>query len=575
MLDTQIIAELEKRIKSNGKSIRKIAVDTAQQLGCSERHVYRLLKQLDIYHSYKKAPSHKGSIVCGITEEELKRIIVRKTGGIKVSKSGTATIRVDPLTKKNQCATWQAIDELYQDGLLQEEYNEATINRIIRARGASLRQQRQDKPHVDMISLHPNHVWMYDTTWCAQVYLDSGEFYFVDTQGELYRNKPVLNVSGKKVIRYVIVDHFSSLFYVQYYLEENAYNFQEFFWKACRAKDNSKFPLRGVPKILVTDKTSQVSDSISQKILERLDVKHLPHFPQNPRAKGSVETMMAFWERVFESRLRFQPATSLKEINRWAEARCIEIANTRLLERAEAPRAIVYNQNIKREHIREMVDYKIYRQLAHKEKDCKVWNNGIIKFKGNEYRIGAKYAGQMVKVEWSPYEYPSVQVNLEDGKKLILPPVEHDAVGRRTDRAGIWGEKYVSNQENDTMKTLKRAAEAAADLKEFKPFDTVGTSAIRHKEGGTADGNVRFMTVQGQKYEINPAERFYKWETAEEIIYQAVKQAQNRGFTDAERAELDELKIKNNGLMSEALLTEIVNKFITAYREKIWAEQVG
>jgi len=550
LFDRNIEVELEKRIGSNGKSARAIVEEIARQFGVSISTVYRHLKKRRIYNAGKRSPSTRGKIRCGITREELLLIHKRKCGGIRIAKSGRATIRVDAQTVKNQCSTRQAIEELYAAGLIKGLYAEGTVNRHLRRLGVSLRQQRAAQPHTDMLSEYPNHVWQYDTTWCAQVYLPDGNFYLVDTEREFYRNKLKLPKGGKKLIRFVMVDHYSSCFFVRYYPSESSLCFQDFFWRACAQKDDPRLPLHGVPEILVTDQASEVGDAISRKILERLGVRHLPHFPENSRAKGTVEATMAAWEKWFESRLQFQPATSLDEINRWSENRCAEINARQPLHRpggVQPPRSVIFNSYLQRDKVREIPAYDVYQKLAHKEKLCLVYRNGVIKFHGRQYRVGTRYAGEKVEVQWSAYDYPDVLVRITDEPLIKLSPIAFDEVGRRIDRAAVIGKEYKSPKENATMTTMKAAARVA--LKNFKPFDQADASGVR------------FLQQKGTPIEAETEQRYLRKEDVEIAIHAAL----DRQFTDNERAAIDALPDH----LPEDQLDEIIQTFKAAHRARI------
>jgi len=86
-------------------------------------------------------------------------------------------------------------------------------------------------------------------------------------------------------------------------------------------KKNSACVFHGVPELLIWDcGTANLARPVNAA-LGALGVKTLPHLPGNPRAKGQAEAGNNIAETQFESRLRFEPVSGLKELNGAAERR--------------------------------------------------------------------------------------------------------------------------------------------------------------------------------------------------------------------------------------------------------------
>lgn len=63
------------------------------------------------------------------------------------------------------------------------------INHLLRERKLDLASQRQASPHVNLRSLHPNHVHMVDPSLCLLFYTPDGKQHMI-RDDEAYKNKP-------------------------------------------------------------------------------------------------------------------------------------------------------------------------------------------------------------------------------------------------------------------------------------------------------------------------------------------------------------------------------------------------
>jgi hypothetical protein len=78
-------------------------------------------------------------------------------------------------------------------------------------------------PHSRLRSLRPNHVHVFDTSVCAQWYLDNRGGVRLQPRGTaLYKNKPANDRA--KVIRYLLVDHFSGALFAWYAHTEQVFD---------------------------------------------------------------------------------------------------------------------------------------------------------------------------------------------------------------------------------------------------------------------------------------------------------------------------------------------------------------
>lgn len=194
------------------------------------------------------------------------------------------------------------------------------LNTLLRQRSLDLASQSKATPHLNMRSLHPNHVHLVDPSLCLLYYAPNGKQHVMHDD-EIYKNKPdwVEKVGNLKCWRYVLVDHYSNTIMVRYFQakgESTTILYEFLLW--CWSKHTNR-PFNGIPKLMVWDKGSANSSSAIKLALGALDVEDYAHMAGNPRAKGAVEECNNRVEKLFESRLKYEPVSSVEELNAAAE----------------------------------------------------------------------------------------------------------------------------------------------------------------------------------------------------------------------------------------------------------------
>ncbi|PHI35950.1 hypothetical protein CBQ28_16945 [Pseudoalteromonas sp. GCY] len=202
------------------------------------------------------------------------------------------------------------------------------ISRVLAKRNASVSALDRATPHVQMRSLAPNHVHQVDPSYCLLYYPPGkkGKVQRYANDSEFYANKPenLERIKHLRVWRYVLVDHNSGMIRVRYYesageTQANMFDFLMWCWK-----QHEGSPFMGVPQILLWDKGSANTGKAITNVLDALKVKNIPHEAGNPRAKGAVEVANNIVEKQFESRILFEPVSSVDELNEsvwaWQEA---------------------------------------------------------------------------------------------------------------------------------------------------------------------------------------------------------------------------------------------------------------
>jgi transposase InsO family protein len=445
-------------------------------------HVYRTLKDLkdgQVRPAAKALAAHYG-----VSEQTIYRYA--GTRGLRWRKEkatkGTSRVSRDALVKASALllASRRSKGHIIMPGRDAKEILEdsgidtggvSTSWFLTRMRQESLsgRDLARPSPHAELLSDHPNHVWQFDVTNCTQYFLDDkkgmGER---DTELELSKNKIVKTAKSirRELLRYAAVDHCSGAFYFRYFYSsgERAIDGAQFLFEAMRPKTDlfpdaeGKYPMQGVPFILVTDKGSIAVAKANHALFEALRMQLITHMPGNPRAKGAIEGLMKHL-LAFEARLKFRRPASLDELNRWAFDWCIYINGARDM-RGVAPRSVLW-ATIPADKLRLCPDEKLYKLLM-RQPVIEATANGSchISVDGNTYRVpDTNAAYKKVKVVRHPFEYPSVEVHF-NGFVWLCEPVEKDRYGRKT--SGVQYGDYRAPKYTATQKARKEMEQVAA-----------------------------------------------------------------------------------------------------------------
>jgi hypothetical protein len=188
--------------------------------------------------------------------------------------------------------------------------------------------------HIEMRSMHPNHVHEIDPSLCVLYYMGGKQRLMRDE--DFNRNKPANIEKVKlKVWRYVRYDHASGSIDVRYYeaAGENQaalFDFLLYTW----GKQEHRLSY-GAPKILLWDKGSANTSHGVCNLLDALGVDHRTHAAGHAWSKGGVEQANNLVETHFESRLRIEPVDSVEQLNA-AAARWVRDWNANALAHIDA-----------------------------------------------------------------------------------------------------------------------------------------------------------------------------------------------------------------------------------------------
>lgn len=429
----------------NGEKDRIIA-EYQQLSGKSPATLYRLAAQHG-FSSGRKPRVDKGELKSCLNDEQLQWVsTLIQTSAREVK--GTIlplSVALEMANDNGVIAPGQISLPRLQAILREREMNSTALNAV--------------SPSIRMASLHPNHVHVFDASICIQYYLKNGRgLGFMDERD--FREKKPANFGKLKtrLYRLVLVDHFSHTLFLRYYNAsgENALQTFDFLSAAWRGGHHEKSPFRGVPNFLLMDAgAANVAKGILG-LIERLEIGIPKNMPHNPRRQGSAECAQELIETHFEARLRFEPATTVEDLNAWAMDWQTHWNATHIHRRHRMTRTACW-LTIKQEQLRDLPSDEILRELyANPEEIRTVAQDNTIGFKGETYKVkhieGIR-PGKQVKVVLRPYHWPEVAVVYNEVEYLVSP-VGTMAGGFAADAAVI-GQEYKAQPDTPVMKVRK------------------------------------------------------------------------------------------------------------------------
>jgi len=339
-------------------------------------------------------------------------------------------------------STERAIRLAVQNGICAPgELTARVVNQYLRAHAPRLNAHALQAPHIPRRPDHVNQVGQFDVSNCAQWYLENnGGIGSQDPSIYWTKNK---RGKGPAIKRAIYVEVATGSFYVEYFCgEESITDLLPILWRAWMLKESEdKYPLKGMPDILIADKGSGLKNSYCDKLFENLEIDFRPHAKGNPRAKGAVETLMFYAEREIESLLKFDPASSIEDLNRKIRPMLIELNGVKIHSRHNMTRSAAFSSYARREHLRlPPRDLDYFLGLAHRKFGAIVSSQLSVRFKGNEYSFlgdAESYSnpaitalkGQKVTVMHCPFDKDRVKIVTKDGRAYYPAKVVRDALG--------------------------------------------------------------------------------------------------------------------------------------------------
>jgi len=440
----------------------------ASELGITLATVYRKLKEVTVTAPRKRRTDAGTSALERHEAELISAVLIQS---IRDNDKQLSTLE-------------RAVERLRSNGQIRAEIIDGVtgeirplsldaIARALRAYGLHPDQVLRPSPAVELVSLHPNHVWQIDASISTQFYLADDGARAMD-KAEFYDGKPenLKRIEKQRLWRYVITDHTSGTIYVQYVLgAESAKNLCEVLISAMQ-KRGEHDPFHGAPFMIMTDPGAAMTSSIFRNLCRALGIELIINKVGNARAKGQVEQAHNIVEREFESGLRLmdKPST-LEQINGLAGRWMRHYNATAIHTRHQRTRYGAW-MLIRPEQLRIAPAAEICRELAIAQPEKrKVTARLRVPFRGAEYCIAdvpGLMVGDSVLITRNPWrDQESAQLVLvgEDGREHyhVVERVDKDDNGfaangatRRVIGEGI--RSLPESQAEQTKKTLDQLA---------------------------------------------------------------------------------------------------------------------
>lgn len=457
-----------------------IVAEAASWLQCSQPTLYRRLREIG-WTSGRKVRTDKGD--SRVAYNELLALSAMWASASARRQNGKWVLTMQ-----------DCIDMARANGQLTVDISPATALRLMQQHGLHRDQVAAPTPHVQMQSLHPNHVWQIDPSVCI-VYYSQRDGVRVLDEKKFYKNKPqyVEKMTPLRVWRYVCTDHYSGALYARYFSAagENQETLFQFLMSAMQPQD-SRHLMRGVPHCLVWDAGSANTSHGIQQLLTALQVRHWAHVPGNSRAKGSVENGNNLVEIHFEGRLSFRSVPSVEELNAHLDDWLIAWNSTRKHSRHGHTRYGLW-QTIQQSQLRLRPDEATCRALLTSRPEPRLVRGDLTISYAIKGHGSAQYSvehvpnvrvGDQLQVVVHAYRAPAICVVQQDAEGrtrfIECTPIETNAAGFNI-TAPVFGESYARKGDTAADTARKDQAEAA-----------FGTRDVAEAEKARAGGAVAF-----------------------------------------------------------------------------------
>lgn len=458
----------------------EIARRAAAALGVSANTLYGYLRRLAGWTSGKKPREGKGQT--SVPFELCKKVAGLVLFGTRANGKRTMTVKraIAILAAQGEGATNPETGEVSMPSM-------ETVSRAMRQYGCHPDQLGRGKPTTQMRSLHPNHVWELDASVCVLYYIRGTKRIGIMDERKFNEKKPgnLAGIKNKRVVRYVVVDHTSGVFYVRYEQAagENAQGVLSTLIDFMCDRGATD-PAHGTPFILYMDPGSGNASSLVMGFCGQLSIRAIHHAPGAASATGAVEQCQNIVEREFESRQRFHDVADItflqEEADRWRRHYCATAMHTR----HKQPRNAAW-LSIPADKLRTVARDVLEAVAAWKDERRQVGNDfmisvdtrtgyGVQTYDLRELGYHGLNVRDSVRVRLNPYKAPAITVVMEqaDGTERLfeVAPVETDGHGFNLD-APVFGESFKSQADTHTDRLLK----------EIKK-DAFGTDSIEEAE---------------------------------------------------------------------------------------------
>lgn len=491
---------------ASGGARTALVARAAETLGKSPKTVYALLKRYTGWESGRKTRADKG-------ETCVDRDLAQLAGGLSYLSNRQSGKRITTIKAARERLAANGY------GVVNTETGEVTmpspetISRAMRRYGCHPDQLGAARPAVELRSLHPNHVWEIDASVCVLYRLKGGGVGLVNER-DYNEHKPgkLIEISGQRIIRYVVADHYSGALYVRYEQArgEDARGVISTLVEAISDR-GERDPMHGAPLQILMDKGSGNKSSLVTQFLRDLEITPLWHEAGNPRAKGAVECSQNLVERGFESRLRFMNIPSVGELQILADRWRRHFNAHAILTRAGKPRNQLW-VGITDAQLR-TAERPVLEAIAHWDDKPRQIDNrfrisvntrshGVHEYDLRELGYHGLNAKDTVTVRLNPFRAPNVMIlkEMPDGTELRfeVSPVVKDEAGRDV-TAPIMGEEYRRPPETLPEKALK-------DIKKL----AYGTDSLEEAEKAHKARNRRLFADLDPMADVREAPQYLR-----------------------------------------------------------------
>lgn len=449
----------------------------AETLGRSSKTVYALLNRYTGWRSGRKTRADKGE-TCVSAE------LAMLAGGLVHLGQRQGGKRITTITAARERLAANGL------GVVDAETGEVTmpsketLSRAMRRHCCHPDQLGAARPAVEMRSLHPNHVWELDASVCVLYRMRGQDAVRLINERDYNAHKPgkLIEIAGQRIIRYVVVDHFSGCLFLHYEQAkgEDARGVITTLVDAISDR-GPRDPMHGAPLRLFMDKGSGNKSSLVVQFLRDLEIEPLWHEAGNARATGAVEVAQNLVETGFESRLRFLATPSLAELQAQADRWRRHFNAHAILTRARKPRNQLW-VGITDAQLR-TVERPVLEAIAHWQDERRQIDNrfrisvdtrshGVREYDLRELGYHGLSSGDSVTVRLNPFRAPAVMVikAMPDGTDLRFEvlPIEKDEAGRDI-TAPVIGEEYrrlPQTAAERRLQEIKKRAYGTDDLEE-------------------------------------------------------------------------------------------------------------
>lgn len=486
--------------RSEPGSRPEIIEQYVKMTGKTPTHLYRIARRHG-FTTGRTPRKDKGIRKSGITDKQVKFI-----AGLVHTTSREVKGPIMPVERALEIA----VDSGYiKDG----QITPGGMRWILRQENVNAASLKAADPHTRMRSLHPNHTHVFDVSVCIQYYLKGKKGLRIMDERDFYKNKLHNYAKIKtRILRYVIVDHFSGMFYFRYFdtTGETSNNLYEFLIDAWRGRDDARFPFRGVPFHLLMDQGAANGSRAVVSFLNRLDVNVPPGLPYNSARQGAVEVTHNYIEKWFESGLRLQPAHDLDTLNAWALDSCISLNATRVHTRHGMPRTQCWLM-IKQAQIRELPAPEILSELYSytDENFTRTVNRDYtISYKRDTYNlkhIASIIPGvSQVRIIIKPFEPDRICVAHNETIYEVTPVrTLPDTAGGFLSNAAVIGQEYRSKPDSVVQRAKKEIENMAYG--EDRQKDQVPFAGLRVFGHHAEKVDLTYIARKGTPMEIDRA----------------------------------------------------------------------